>query len=75
MKKYILGGIALIVVVIVTIVNVNINSRNSNLSDIFSVNVKALSNESGATVTCEADPLDTCTISTGDKLQDQDERD
>jgi hypothetical protein len=75
MKKYILGIPILIVIVIAVIVNVNINSQNSNLSDLFSVNLNALSSESDANVRCKSDPKDTCTLSGGDEIEDWDERD
>jgi hypothetical protein len=46
MKRYILGGIAVLAIAIVITINVNINSqRNSNLSNLSLANVEALTAE------------------------------
>jgi hypothetical protein len=42
MKKYILGGIAVIVIVTVAVINVNFGSRNNNLSAVSLANIEAL---------------------------------
>jgi hypothetical protein len=52
----------------------NIRINNQSEISVTLQNISALSVASGA-VTCVEDKLDTCVLSTGDRLQDQDEKD
>jgi hypothetical protein len=52
MKKYILGGIATLVIAIVVAININLNSeRNARLSAIFLANIEVLA--SGESSSCD----------------------
>jgi hypothetical protein len=67
MKKFILGGVAAIVIAVLAVVNVNLNSQNDNLlSDLALANVEALaSGEGGTTVTTCLGLWGSCTTSSG----------
>ncbi|MDR0604716.1 MAG: NVEALA domain-containing protein [Bacteroidales bacterium] len=53
MKKYILGGVAAIVIASMAVINVNVNSQNDNLmSDLVLANIEALANGESAGNQC-----------------------
>lgn len=72
MKKKILGATIMAAIAFIAGWNISQSNNDVNLSDLTLENVEALaSGETGRT--CCPDPGDTCRLSSGDTLRDQDE--
>lgn len=73
MKKKFLGIVAAVAVVAITGVNYLQMNQSVELSDLALANVEALAQGESGQVDCCPDPGDTCKLSSGDVLHEQDE--
>ena len=73
MKRKIFGVAFLVALVVTAGWNFNRNMNETKLNDLALANVEALARDEGSTVKCCKDPLDQCTLSSGDIISDYDE--